>query len=167
MHPFAISLPAFPALLLLAAASLPGCGGDGHTEEDPDLEACEHLTQAEGAVALTAASTASPTAPALGADHRRYDVTLVDVAGAAGKAGYLTFAASAVGDYLFFSSAPVQLVVTGPTGGEVAAESSAGSSAACPEVKGRHVYPLQVGTHVLGVTAADPAVSFVVEGGAH
>jgi hypothetical protein len=152
------------ALTALSLSAL-GCGGEDHHEENPNAEACEHLQEADAPVAITAAATSSPTAPAVRADHARYDVTTVAVAG--GKGGYLTFASAAAGDYIFFASAPVQLTVKNPAGADIAAESSATSIPECSEVKGRYVYPLQVGTHILGISTSADEVSFVVEGHAH
>jgi hypothetical protein len=147
------------AAFLLGSLS---CGDDHAEEENPNAEACEHIAAADKAVALTAAATASPSAPEIRADHKRYDVTTVSVAG--GKGGYLTFAAAEAGDYIFFTGTPVQLTVKNPAGADVAAESSSASIPECTQVKGRHVYPLQVGTHVIGITTTADEVRFVVEG---
>jgi hypothetical protein len=149
------------ALAAVLLGSL-GCGDDPSEEENPNAEACEHIEAADTAIGLTAAATASASAPEIRADHTRYDVTTVPVAG--GKGGYVTFAAAEAGDYIFFTGTPVQLTVRNPAGADVAAESSAASIPECTQVKGRHVYPLQVGTHVIGITTTADKVSFVVEG---
>ena len=153
------------SLAALAFTTFPASCSDDHTEENPNAEACEHIRAAGGPVGVTAAATSSATAPELKADHKRYDVTMGTLAG--GKGGFLTFAAAEAGDHIFFTDAPVQLTVKSPSGADIAAESSAASIAECTEVKGRHVYPLQVGTHVIGVTTTADRVGFVVEGHAH
>lgn len=163
--------PTHPALRLLCLFSLvatvaAGCGGDKPAEqENPNAEACEHLEMGP-AVALTAAATSSASAPKLADDHKRYDVSMVDVTG--GKGGHLSFAAAEAGEYIFFTSAPVTLQVKTSAMVDVAVESSTATIPECTAVKGRHVYDLQVGTHLIGIAPGAPdKVSFVVEHGAH
>jgi hypothetical protein len=158
LPPAATLLPA----CLLAALALFGCSGEEPEAENPNAEACEHITETDGAVALTAASTASASAPEIRSDHQRYDVALA--ASGSGRSGYVAFAVAEAGDYIFFTDAPVQLTVKSPAGADVIAESSAASIPECAEVKGRHVYPLGVGTHVIGVSGSAARVGFVVEG---
>src|SRR5688572_14994746 len=69
------------ALLMSTALLATACGDD--EEENPDVEGCEHLQEGP-ATAVTATAT-SENAPAIRADHRRYDVTLV--AGNGGNSG--------------------------------------------------------------------------------
>jgi hypothetical protein len=151
---------------LIAAAlfttTAAGCGDENAPEEEnPDAEACEHLEMGP-AVDLTAAAMASATAPRIGNDHKRYDVTTVPVSGA--KGGFVTFAPTAAGDYIFFTGQPVTLMVeSAANGGDVAATSMAASVSECTLVKGRNVYPLEVGTYVIGITGVVDKVSFVIE----
>jgi hypothetical protein len=152
-------------VLFLSATPL-GCGEDKPGEEEnPNVEACEHIEMGP-AVALTAATTSSASAPKLGDDHKRYDVSMVDVTG--GKGGYVSFAASKAGEYIFFTTAPVTLKVKTSAMADVAVESSAAMIAECTQVKGRFVYDLEVGTYIIAIGPETvDKVSFVVEPGAH
>ena len=146
-------------ILTLATAPL-GCG-DEHTHENPNEEACEHLEMGP-AVAITATAVSSAMAPPINNDHKRYDVTLADLAGM--KSGFVTFAAAKAGEYIFYTGAPVQLDVKSSAGTSVMVESSMPSVPECMLVKGRHVYDLAVGTYLIGITGATTdKVSFVVE----
>jgi hypothetical protein len=117
-------------------------------------------------VALTAATSASASAPSIDDNHMRYDVTLADTA--TGKGGFVSFAAAAAGDYILFTNAAVQLAVTDASLAPVTAESSAASITECTTVKGRHLYELKVGTYIVGISGASASsVSFVVEAAAH
>ena len=148
-------------ILMLATAAI-GCGhDDDHEHENPNEEACEHFEKGPPA-AVTAAASSSADAPKINNDHKRYDVKLVDVGG--GKGGFVAFAAGKAGDYIFFTDAPVQLSVKSSTMADVPVEKSDAMIAECMAVKGRHVFPLQVGTYVIGIGgAAGEKVSFVVE----
>jgi hypothetical protein len=144
-------------VVLLSTALFVGCGGD---EESADTEGCEHL---QGGPATPITATASSTgAPAVSNDHRRYDITLTDVTG--GKGGSVSFAASEGMDYVFFTSADVKVTVTNASGAAITAEESVNSSSTCTEIKGRHTFPLSVGTYTLtfGPTTAT-SVSLVIE----
>ena len=150
-------------LTAVLAMSVAGCGeDDGHEHENPNAEACEHFEMGPP-VAVVAAATATASAPKIDNNHMRYDVTLTTIAG--GKGGFVTFAPAKAGDYVIFTNAPVQLSVKNSAMTEVTAESSATSITECTTVKGRYVYPLQVGTYVVGVTATSggDTVSLVVE----
>ena len=145
---------------LLSTALLFGCG----EAPEADVEGCEHLQ--EGPATPVTATTAGTGAPAVSNDHKRYDITLVDVSG--GKGGAVSFAAGEAGDYILFLGADVPMKVTDSAGGTVTFEESAQSSTVCSEVKGRYVVPLEVGTYALtfGPTT-ESAVSLVIEEAAH
>lgn len=152
------------ALLLSTALLATACGDDAEeTEESVDVEGCEHL-QKGPATAVTATTTGTP--PAVGNDHRRYDITLVD--GTGGRTGSVSFAAAEATDYVFFTSADVPLTVRNSSGAEVSIEESTTSSSECADIKGRHVVPLTVGTHTLtfGPTSTT-TVSLVIEEASH
>jgi hypothetical protein len=145
----------------LFALSAAGCGNDSKPEpENPNAEACEHMEMGPG-VDLTAAAMSSATAPKIDNDHKRYDVTTVAVSGS--KGGFVTFAPAGAGDYILYTSQPVTLSVKNAGGTEVAATSSAATIPECTLVKGRAVYPLQVGTYIVGITGTVDKVSFVIE----
>jgi len=151
------------AAVLVSAGLVFGCGGE-EEEENVDVEGCEHLQ--EGPSTAVTATAATAGAPAVKDDHRRYDVTLVDVTG--GKGGSVTFAAAEEGDYVLFTSADVQVAITDANGQAVAPEASVKSSTECTEIKGRHTIPMKVGTHTLtfGPTT-QTSVSLVIEPAAH
>ena len=146
--------------LLLSSA----CGGDEEETENPDVEGCEHLQ--EGPATPVSATATGAAAPAVDDDHRRYDITLTDVAG--GKGGDVTFASGEAGDYVLFLDAAVPVSVLDGAGAQVPFESSSASSAQCTEIKARHVLELGVGTYTLrfGPSPLD-AVGLVVELGEH
>jgi FAD/FMN-containing dehydrogenase len=145
--------------VLLSTALLVACGGD---EESPDVEGCEHLK--EGPNATVTATATGTGAPAVSNDHKRYDITLVDVTG--GKGGSVSFAASEGTDYILFTSADVPVEVKSSSGQTVAPEASVKTSAECTEIKGRHTFGLGVGTYTIsfGPTTAT-SVSLVIEEG--
>lgn len=150
------------SLAALLALSLTACSDD--PEATADVEACEHLEGNTG-TAVTA-STSAAGAPAVGNDHKRYDIDLVDVAG--GKGGAVSFAVAEATDYILFLDAAVPVAVTGAGGTPVAHEEAATSSAECAAVKGRHVYPLAVGTYTLTFGPATATrVGLVIEEAAH
>lgn len=148
-------------LFLCSMLSLAACGP---AEESADVEGCEHLEEGP-ATAVTATAT-SQDAPAVSDDHRRYDISLVDVAG--GKGGNVKFASAEQGDFILFLGANVPVKVLDSNGGEVAIEESATSSATCDAIKGRHVVELGVGTYTFefGPTPAT-LVQLVLEHGEH
>jgi hypothetical protein len=147
-------------VVLLSSALCVGCGGD---EESPDTEGCEHLQK--GPATAVTASTATSGAPAVSNDHRRYDITLIDVTG--GKGGSVSFAVSEATDYILFTNADVPAVVKDSSGQTIAFEQTAKSSSECTDIKGRHTVHLAVGTHSItfGPTAGT-SVSLVIEEGA-
>lgn len=151
-----MKLKLFSAVLLSTMLAF-GCGGD---EESADTEGCEHLQ--EGPATAINASASGTGAPAVSNDHRRYDITLTDVTG--GKGGSVSFAASEGTDYILFTSADVPVTVQNASGQAVTPEESVKSSSECTEIKGRHTFPLSVGTYTLtfGPTTAT-SVSLVVE----
>ena len=149
------------AALVAVAVAVAGCGDEKPEEENPNAEACEHMEMGP-VVVITAAAMSSGTAPMIANNHKRYDVTTVPVSGS--KGGFVTFAPTAAGDYIFFTGQPVTLLVeSAANGGDVAATSSAGSITECTLVKGRNVYPLEVATYVVGITGVVDRVSFVIE----
>lgn len=151
------------ALLMSTALLATACGDDEEEEESADVEGCEHLQEGP-AVALTATTTGTP--PAVGNDHRRYDVTLVD--GTGGKTGSVSFAAAEATDYVFFTNVDVPLVIRNSSGTVVDVEEHTTSSAECADIKGRFVVPLTVGTHTLTFGPTSTAtVSLVIEESSH
>lgn len=150
------SLPA----ILLATLSLAAACGE-HDHDDPDAEACGHL-RGGPAENVTASATPAATAPAVRSDHRRYDVALVDAGG--GKGGSVSFASSAARDHVLYTDVAVPVRVATAAMMEIAPSASATETPACPEIKGRHVFRLGVGPHVItfGPTSAD-RVGLVIE----
>lgn len=150
------------ALLMSTALLATACGDDDKTE-NVDVEGCEHL-QKGPSTAVTATITGTP--PAVGNDHRRYDIALAD--GTGGKTGSVSFAATEATDYVIFTSADVALSVRDAGGAQVAIEESTKSSSQCTDIKGRHVVPMKVGTYTLtfGPTTA-ASVSIVIEETSH
>jgi hypothetical protein len=146
------------ALLLVSASAC------GKKEESIDAEACEQL-KAGPAVPVTAA-LGTVGAPAIAADHRRYDVTLVGSPG--DKGGSVSFAAGMSGDFAFFMSADVHARFGDMGGMTISPESRTTNSPACSEIKTKYVVPLKVGSATLSFAyGPDDKVSVVVEDTAH
>lgn len=146
---------------LLSSALLVGCGAPA---EDADAEGCEHLR--EGPAVAVTASASSTSAPKVGADHKRYDISLP--AGTSGNTGSVSFAADAATDHIFFLSADASLTITSSSGQTVSFESSAKNSASCGDIKGRYVAPLEVGTYTLTFGSSSvSSVSLVIEESGH
>ncbi|MBE7447590.1 MAG: hypothetical protein HS111_01480 [Kofleriaceae bacterium] len=147
------SLPelGLPVAALLAAALAVGAGGcgDDHDDEDPDVEACEHLEN--GPFAAVTATADTTGAPAIAADHRAYTVTLP--AGSGGNTGFVSFAAGEAGDYLFFLDQPATAAFSTAAGPLTPVQSTT-SSPACATIAGRHLIELAVGTTFLQLTSA-------------
>lgn len=141
-------LVALPASLVVAA-----CGE--HAHEDPDVEGCEHITG--GPYTPLTATAASTGAPAIAADHMAYTVTLP--AGGAGNSGFVSFAAGDAVPFIFYLDQNVTAVFTTSGGAPITPQMSGTSVAACSEVMGRHVVPLEVGTVLLQLSS--PTVSTV------
>ena len=148
------------SVCLLSTALLAGCG----TVNEADMEACEHLKEGPSSI-VTATATASG-APAVDNDHRRYDISLVDVTG--GKGGFVSFGVEEAADYILFTGADVPVVVRNAAGDTVAFEASVKSSTECTDVKGRHTVPLAVGKYTLSFgPTMQGVVSLVIEEMAH
>jgi hypothetical protein len=151
-------------LAFVLIATLAACGGSDD-EPSVDAEGCEHLQ--EGPAAPITASADPAGAPAVDADHRRYDVALVDDGGGQ-YGGVVSFASAEATDYVLFLDAAVPVAFADAGGAPAAIEESATSSPECAEIRGRHVTELGVGTYylTLGPTAAT-TVGIVIEEAAH
>jgi len=146
--------------LVSLVSLLAGCPGPQAHEDD---ELCEHLQEGP---AESVTATATGEGPLVAADHTRYDVTLVAVAG--GNGGSVGFAADEAGDFVIALDGAVPLVLTDSSGATVAAETTATSSEACTEIRGRYVVELSVGTYQLTFGPSSVSqVGLVVEHGAH
>ncbi|MDY7224848.1 hypothetical protein [Hyalangium rubrum] len=146
---------------LLSTALLIGCGDE---EENIDVEGCEHLK--EGPSSTVNASATTTNLSQVKDDHRRYDISLVDVTG--GKGGSVSFSATEEADYVLFTGADVQVAIKDANGQTVAIEDSKTSSSECAEIKGRHTIPMKVGLHTLTFGPTPQAsVSVVIEAAAH
>jgi hypothetical protein len=152
------------AAVLVAALPL-ACGEEvTPVEESVDAAACEHLAGAE-VVAVTAAAVRDQ-APAVAADHHRYEIALGEIEG--GRGGFVSFASEQAGDVLFFLDADVPVKLVDAAGAAVAFEQSVTSSSECALIKGRHLAELPVGTVWLQFgPAAVEKVNLVVEGAEH
>lgn len=141
-----------------------GCGDDEEETESLDAEGCAHLQK--GPSAPITATAAASGAPAVNTDHKRYDISLIDVTG--GKGGSVTFAVAEEGDYLFFINEDVPMSIQTINGVAIQPEEVVKSSTECSDIKGRYTVDLGVGTHVLtfGPTTKT-SVSLVAEHGAH
>lgn len=138
--------------------------GCSKSEEHVDAEGCEHLREGPS-IAVSAAATGSG-APAIDADHNRYDVTLSAVSG--GLGGFVSYAAPEATDYLFFLGAAVPVQFLDAANVVIALEEEATGSTACTEIKGRYLVPLQVGTYTLRLgPTAQTSVAIVVEEAGH
>ena len=169
----------------LAAAALLACLSAGcedhhqdHAGETPAGEACEHT--AEGPAQAIVATVGSGPAPAVGYDHKRYDIELTGLSSgsgegsaagsgegsaAAGFTGLVSLPVAAAGDYTLYFSADVQVGVFAADGTEVPLEATIQPIAECSETVAKGLtYPLVVGTYTISISSSTAAeVSLVVE----
>ncbi|HLL04561.1 MAG TPA: hypothetical protein VK539_28515 [Myxococcaceae bacterium] len=141
--------------VLLSAALLASCGG-----ENVDTRPCEYLQ--EGPASSVTASVSATGAPAVSADQRRYDISLIDVTG--GKGGSVSFSVTEAGDYTLYLNGEVPVNVTNPSGQRIEVTVSGTGSSECTEIKRRHTFPLAAGMHSIafGPTTAS-SVSLVID----
>jgi hypothetical protein len=155
-------------VLLAATLLVPACGDDDKKEEDPAAEACEHLAGTSSPV--TAAAAGATDAPAVAANHKRYEVTLPDATGAAGKQGVVKFASTMAGEMQVFLSADVPLKVASSSGTELAPEGGKQTTTPCTQLKAWYVYDVEVGSYNLtlgGAGNTTASIGVVIEAGAH
>jgi hypothetical protein len=153
--------------LLAAGALFALACGDDEKKEDPVAEACEHLKDTPVAVSAVAVSGIA-NAPAVAADHKRYEITLPSEG--SGKQGAVKYAATMAGEMQVFLSADVPLKVTTAMGTEVEAEGGKKTTAPCTELKAWYVYDVEVGTYNLtlgGPSSSTASVGLVIEAGMH
>lgn len=139
--------------------------GGHHHEAGVNLnsEGCEHMEK--GPFVDLQSATAPAAAPELKADHHAYRVTIP-----AGAAGYVKFAAGAVGDLVLFLDADVSLGIEDDKGAAVSIEKSEKGIAECTIVKAKHTVEITtVGSYrfKLGPSAAASKVTIVVEEASH
>ena len=141
--------------VLLSAALLASCGG-----ENVDTRPCEYLQ--EGPASSVTASASATGAPAVSADQRRYDISLIDVTG--GKGGSVSFSVAEAGDYTLYLNGEVPVNVTNPSGQRIEVTVSGTGSSECTEIKRRHTFRLAAGMHSIafGPTTAS-SVSLVID----
>lgn len=141
--------------VLLSAALLASCGG-----ENVDTKPCEYLQ--EGPASSVTASSSATGAPAVSAEQRRYDISLIDVTG--GKGGSVSFSVAEAGDYTLYLNGEVPVNVTNASGQRIEVTVSGTGSSECSEIKRRHTFPLAAGMHSIafGPTTAS-SVSLVID----
>ena len=141
--------------VLLSAALLASCGG-----ENVDTKPCEYLQ--EGPASSVTASASATGAPAVSADQRRYDISLIDVTG--GKGGSVSFSVAEAGDYTLYLNGEVPVNVTNASGQRIEVTVSGTGSSECTEIKRRHTFPLAAGMHSIafGPTTVS-SVSLVID----
>jgi len=141
--------------VLLSAALLASCGG-----ENVDTKPCEYLQ--EGPASSVTASASATGAPAVSADPRRYDISLIDVTG--GKGGSVSFSVAEAGDYTLYLNGEVPVNVTNASGQRLEVTVSGTGSSECTEIKRRHTFTLAAGMHSIafGPTTVS-SVSLVID----
>jgi hypothetical protein len=140
--------------LLAVTCFAAACGGD--EEEDLAAEGCEHLK--EGPMVAVTAAADTTGAPAIAADHKRYDVSV------AATGGYVSFASSQTGHLLVFLGTDVGVALTNAAGQPVAASETTKTGFPCSELKAAHEFEVGVGMYNLKLTpAAAGTVSVVLE----
>jgi hypothetical protein len=136
-----------------------------HDHEDPAAEACEHLGGPPTPV--TATATATGTAE-VKADHKRYEVKLLDAGG--GKAGVVSFNSAKTGHMLVFLSADVSLAVKTSTNLDATLNETKKTGLACPALKASYEYEVGVGRYDLtfgGTGNTTDTVGVVIEAEQH
>lgn len=149
---------------MLATSTLAACHDD-HDHEDPTAEACEHLGGPPTPITAAANNT---SAPAIAADHKRYELTLPD--GASGKTGVVSFTSAQKGHLIVFLSADVPLSMKGASGVDATLNESSKTGFPCAQLKASYEYEVGIGRYDLtfgggGNTVA--TVSVVLESEQH
>ena len=154
---FVSSIALSMSLFTLACGDEHDHDHDGHSDMSLEAEACEHMANGP-ATAVTAGATEAEAADTAAADwlHKRVDVTLSDD-GNGGFAGYLTYEATETAEYVFFTSGDFTVQVAG-----AAAEATA-AVAECTDVQNGLTFDLEVGEHVVMISASTETVSLVAE----
>jgi hypothetical protein len=156
---------AFLLASTLLATSITACADHDHGEGDAAAEACEHLGGSPVAVTATATTTG---APAVMADHKRYEIKLGDLTGG-GKGGVVAFESPLKGHLSVFLSADVPLVVKGGNGVEATLNSSS-KTGPCTALKAQYEYEVGVGHYDLtfgGTANTTDSVGIVLEAETH
>ena len=164
-------------LMALAATTI-GCGDhddhDDHNHSDHSdheggavEEACEHLADGP-AESVTAVVDMASTLPSIAADHKRYDIALVDD-GNGVKTGLIEFSADEAGDFVVFLNGDVELSVLALADGqEVAAEATGEGVGTCSEIVASSTFEFEVGTYMFSFGPTDAEeVQVVVEHSEH
>lgn len=133
---------------IVVAVALVGCGSDGDPAPLVDYEACRWLQHGPFQT-IVASATRDSSAPAIDDDDVAYRVD---------GAGFVFFGADAAGDHALFVDADVTLEVTDSFGEVVAPVESSASSLACGEIRGRHVYAMDVGVYYVELSGAATVV---------
>lgn len=143
--------------------ALGACSDDDGGEPNIDVEGCEHLQEGPF-VNITASAARDAAAPAVAVNHTAYTTALT-----AGAVGYVSFAATEAIDYIVFLDKPVPFEVFDTNGAKIALEGSATSSPECETIKGKHTFPLGVGTayFALGPNMGMPVNVVVEEAAGH
>lgn len=170
------------ATITLLAGLAAGCDEHDHDHEhggeSPAGEACEHT--AEGPAQSIVATVGSGPSPAVGYDHKRYDIELLGLSSGSGEGsaagsgegsaatgfvGTVSLPVDAAGDYILFFSADVQVGVFAADGTELPVEATTAPIDECPETVAKGLtYPLAVGTYTISISSSTAsAVSLVVE----
>lgn len=140
-------------LTIGAAGVLFGCDSDhdGHAQETPEAEVCEHLAAATSQAVTAAADPTATGVPDVSPAHKRFDVTLVT--SASQKLGWVKIVAPAAGNYALALDAAVPVHVQHADGTALTPKDP--PKFPCTTVQQAHTLPLTVGTwHVrLGPTA--------------
>jgi hypothetical protein len=144
------------ALLPLSLVLLAACDDHDQGTEDPIAEACEHLAGAAVAVMATAGATG---APAIAADHKRYDVKLVD-GPSGGKIGVVSLNSAAVGHLQLFLSADVP-VTAATAAGMAIAGSKVAIAPPCSQLKAVYEFNVAVGRYDITIGGASNTVESV------
>ena len=143
-----------PQNFLLAALltfSLAACGDEhSHGVEDPAAEACEHLS---GPATQVTAAVSPLGAPMVAADHKRYDVKLLDgVSG--GKSGVIGVTIGQKGHLLVFLGRDVPVAISNAAGTAILGQ-RANAAPPCAQLKAAYEYEVTVGRH--DITLGGPA----------
>ena len=153
----------------LAAAFGIACSEDDHDhdhegehgDEELEAEACAHLANGPYA-AITAGSATDTDLPSAAIEHTSVDITLIG--GEGGNVGFVSFAAEADGDYVFFLDADVGFMMFDGTGNAVEIEATEIGSEACTDIAVSHTLELAVGTYTISLGPAEATeVSMVHE----
>jgi hypothetical protein len=146
-----------PALAVLPLLWLAGCGaedGGPGGARTVDQDACHYLKNGPFPT-VSAVKDFSVSAPKVMTDGKAYRVALQKTPTVA--PGHVSLPVTAPGEYVFFTSTSLPVVVFDSVGMEIPAKSTTSAITDCTQVKGRHAYDMTLTESYIVRLGPEPA----------